>query len=349
MRRFVASAVLVALFLCAAPTSTAQFINVDVSPLAGSPSAAFGAAALMDGTWNTIVGPAHHADLLDRLGNPTNVGVQVFGSGVADAHLDHPSTPGDQGALLDDWRVALWIASFNEVNAFVDGLAPGFYEVTTYAWAADNPAARMNVFVQHSSPPVETGGSWPGGFVHGITHARHVVEVTAAGAESTLVIRVITANANDGALNGFQIIPLGDNAAGAFCTPQSSNSTGLPARLSVLGSDLPGHDFLVADCRDLPSNRFAYLLASQTQGFVPMPGGSQGNLCLVGNVARFVQQVQSSASAGVFRIELDLSAFPANPPQPVQAGDTWHFQVWYRDQNPAPTSNFSTGYTFAFQ
>jgi hypothetical protein len=31
------------------------------------------------------------------------------------------------------------------------------------------------------------------------------------------------------------------------------------------------------------------------------------------------------------------------------AGETWNFELWYRDNNPGPTSNFSDGLTITFQ
>lgn len=45
----------------------------------------------------------------------------------------------------------------------------------------------------------------------------------------------------------------------------------------------------------------------------------------------------------------NTQALPLNPPVGVTAGETWHFQVWYRDLNPGPTSNFTSSATVAFE
>ena len=100
---------------------------------------------------------------------------------------------------------------------------------------------------------------------------------------------------------------------------------------------------------DLPLNQFGYFLASETQGFTANPGGSQGNLCLGGDIARLSQQIQSSGVAGRFTIQMDLAYIPTNPPQSVAAGQTWNFQAWFRDDNPGPTSNFTDGVSVLFK
>ena len=66
-----------------------------------------------------------------------------------------------------------------------------------------------------------------------------------------------------------------------------------------------------------------------------------GNLCVSGNLARFSQSIQMSDPGGRFSIDVDTLAIPTNPVVAVQSGDTWHFQAWYRDQNPGPTSAFT--------
>ena len=98
----------------------------------------------------------------------------------------------------------------------------------------------------------------------------------------------------------------------------------------------------------LPADRKGYFLASQTQGFVPNPGGSQGNLCLGGTLGRFHGQIQKSGPAGVFQIKVDLTAIPTTPPHVVMSGETWSFQAWYKDENPSQTSNFTDGVSITF-
>ncbi len=100
---------------------------------------------------------------------------------------------------------------------------------------------------------------------------------------------------------------------------------------------------------DLPADQVGYFLASETPGFVANPGGSQGNLCLDGNIGRFLEQVQDSGPGGTFTIKVDLTNIPTNPPHTVLAGETWYFQAWYRDLNPQATSNFTNGVAVTFR
>ena len=90
----------------------------------------------------------------------------------------------------------------------------------------------------------------------------------------------------------------------------------------------------------MPANQFGYFLGSQTSG-LSNSADSQGNLCLAGPVARFNAAVQSSGAMGDFALEIDLMNIPITPPIAALAGETWNFQAWFRDANPAPTSNFT--------
>ena len=89
--------------------------------------------------------------------------------------------------------------------------------------------------------------------------------------------------------------------------------------------------------RVTPGPPHGYFFASQTQDFIANPGGSQGNLCLGGNIDRFL--VLSSGSYGSFWLNLPQWAMP---------GETWNFQAWFRDNNPGPTSNFTDGVSVLF-
>ena len=141
----------------------------------------------------------------------------------------------------------------------------------------------------------------------------------------------------------------GDCCGTPYCGPAATNSTGAPATLSGSGSTLISDGAFSLVAADLPANQFGYFLASETQDFVQNPGGSQGNLCLGGNIGRFTQQVGSSGATGMLSILVDLGDIPVNPTQAVLAGETWSFQCWYRDVNPAATSNFTPGLAVTFQ
>ena len=89
---------------------------------------------------------------------------------------------------------------------------------------------------------------------------------------------------------------------------------------------------------------------SDTQGFIPFPGGSQGNLCLGGFIGRHTKQLGNSGSSGVLSIAVDLANLPRpSGPYQVLTGETWNFTCWFRDKNPTATSNFSDGISITFQ
>ncbi|MFT7678266.1 MAG: hypothetical protein ACI8QC_002252 [Planctomycetota bacterium] len=134
-----------------------------------------------------------------------------------------------------------------------------------------------------------------------------------------------------------------------YCDPSVANSTGLPGIMTGLGStDISQNDFTVV-AGNLPVNQTGYFLAALQSGFIAGPGGSQGVLCVGSPAARFVQQAAPANAQGEISAQLDLTSFPLNPAQAVMAGELWHFQCWYRDFNPNPTSNFTDGLAVAFQ
>ncbi len=148
--------------------------------------------------------------------------------------------------------------------------------------------------------------------------------------------------------------PVGDPVFGFgtnYCGPANTNSVGTSAEIASTGSRSASQNNLQLNASGMPAHSFGLFIASQTQGFVMSPGGSQGNLCLAGNVSRFMHQVQQSNNAGTFSIPVDLTAIPTpGGTVAVQAGETWNFQAWYRDVAPGggATSNFTNGLSYTF-
>ncbi len=95
----------------------------------------------------------------------------------------------------------------------------------------------------------------------------------------------------------------------------------------------------------LPVGSLGYVLTSRQPGFVALPGGSSGNLCLSGAIGRYVGGgAMATNGAGAFTVTAQLNTLP-QPTGPVgaQPGETWYFQCWHRDASPmGPTSNFTT-------
>ncbi len=126
-----------------------------------------------------------------------------------------------------------------------------------------------------------------------------------------------------------------------YCN-SNPNSTGAEGEIVVSGSTAVSDGLLYLNGHALPTNEFGYFVASQTQGFVSNPGGSEGNLCLGGQIVRFRSQIGSTGPEGRLTIRVDL-AFP-----PITTGETWNFQGWHRDHNPGSTSNFTNAVSASF-
>ncbi|MEZ6016868.1 MAG: hypothetical protein R3F49_17245 [Planctomycetota bacterium] len=128
-----------------------------------------------------------------------------------------------------------------------------------------------------------------------------------------------------------------------YCTA-APNSVGAGATLSIAGSTRLGDRLLGLVATGLPAHSAGLFMTSLTQGFASHPAGSQGDLCLGGAIGRFVGpgEVQGSGTLGAMRLSVDPATLPSpTGPVPVMAGSTWNFQAWYRDANPATTSNFT--------
>ncbi|MEM6570435.1 MAG: hypothetical protein AAF957_18635 [Planctomycetota bacterium] len=141
---------------------------------------------------------------------------------------------------------------------------------------------------------------------------------------------------------------LGTNYCGS-----NVNSTGQRARISAVGSALVANNDVTLEATDLPLNATGFFITSQTQGFVPNPAGSQGILCVIGMVGRYVGpgQIQNSGGSGSISLSIDLMQHPTPTGfVSVMPGQTWNFQSWYRDSlMGSATSNFSDGLEIAFQ
>ena len=126
-----------------------------------------------------------------------------------------------------------------------------------------------------------------------------------------------------------------------YCT-NVPTSTGFPGRIRAIGSDDVSDNNLAIQAYQLPVNTFGLLLGSNAPGFVANPGGSQGNLCILGDIGRYNSDVSNSGASGSFVISLDLNAIPSpTGPTAAVAGITRYWQVWFRDSNPTPTSNYT--------
>ncbi|MDF1839730.1 MAG: hypothetical protein P1V35_17830 [Planctomycetota bacterium] len=154
-------------------------------------------------------------------------------------------------------------------------------------------------------------------------------------------------------LDGNGLLDVCEGIGAAYCQPTALNSAGIFGQLSADGSLYAQENSLTLRTAQLPPNQFGYAINSPYQGVVPNPGGSQGTLCIFGpSLGRHnrLGDVKYSGTAGEFDVIIDLASFPSPMgPIMVQAGETWNFQVWYRDQNPGSTSNMTNAVSLTFQ
>lgn len=163
----------------------------------------------------------------------------------------------------------------------------------------------------------------------------------------------------DGQLSAAQIADLynspGTTLGGGLGTNYCmavQNSTGVIGEIGGEGSPVVAANDATLNVSGIPSLAFGFFIVSPNQGFVQNPGGSDGNLCLSGQIGRYVGpgQIQQSNTSGEFDLNIDLNAIPSPSGFfSVAPGDTLNFQAWYRDSGPAgPTSNFTNGLQVSF-
>lgn len=132
-----------------------------------------------------------------------------------------------------------------------------------------------------------------------------------------------------------------------FCDPAVVNTTGRPGTLHAVGSLAADRNALVLWAQDLPPRTFGMFVNGTDTGFLPNPGGSAGNLCLAGALGRYVGpgEVFDAGPGGAGSLVLDLTRTPTPSAfVAAAAGETWHFQCWYRDL-PVGSSNFTNALT----
>jgi hypothetical protein len=182
-----------------------------------------------------------------------------------------------------------------------------------------------------------------------------VIDVIASGAEGYevsrsgqyLLVEVTLVGGADMAVLYDVNASVGTN----YCGPAVVNSSGNSGVIHAQGSALVLDNDLTLLGEGLALNAFAYFLASRTQGFTANPGGSAGNICLGGAIGRSVGGViVNSGATGTIAAIADLTVMP----QPtgtvaVVAGETWHFQCWFRDSSGGvATSNFTDATSVLF-
>lgn len=156
--------------------------------------------------------------------------------------------------------------------------------------------------------------------------------------------------------------PYVDPAFGEEFCVSIPNSTGFPALLGGWGNPNPLANDVMLVAEHMQPTLFTIngsvgypLVSAASQAPMILTVG-QGLRCIDDPIGRMTNLVRQTNGAGQMFFPIDTTAIP-NPvtgPQAIQPGDTYYFQVWYRDviTNSAGaqvvTSNFSNGYRLQF-
>ena len=327
--------------------SRAQSFNIDVGGPTTTPADTYGAACGQVGQWMSLPAglPGLHLPLTDIAGGATLVTAMYTPASAL--NFDSPATTGNDQDLLDDAQ------RFSLPNVWTfTGLAPGNYDVFTYAWAPDHPlnyVTRVTV-VGSADPPQEVGGQmWNGTFVQGGQYARHHVSIASGG---LLEVQLALVSNMAGTINGIQIVHDALGTSTSYCTAGVSTDGCVPSIHGVGTPSVLLPTGFTIECQQVPGNKFGVIFYGITgQQATPWGQGSSSFLC----VRQPLQRTPEQSSGGVAGncdgvLSIDWNLFMTTNPlalgNPRFLGQQYDAQGWYRDP-PAPrTTNLTNGLHF---
>ena len=136
-----------------------------------------------------------------------------------------------------------------------------------------------------------------------------------------------------------------------YCTA-NTHSGGTSGAIAATGSDILGDAWLRLSGSSLPTREFGYFLMSASQDFIPLFGGSEGNLCLGAPQYRLNRaakgEVLYTGDSGTTELRPDLGDLPGE--LQFHPGQTWNFQLWFRDEaSGKQTSNTTDAVSLTWQ
>jgi hypothetical protein len=252
-----------------------------------------------------------------------------------------------------------------EENDWLHGILPG-----DHFWIGYNDATVEGTFIWHSqeTPGYEnwapgapgnstadqdyvafrpSDGTWDTWY--GNTQWRAVVESNSADCNGDLVPDGIQIQSNP------SLDMDGDGQLDSCVSPSycqgALNSSGEGGSIYAIGSPVLSQNNLTLRAIDLPPLQWSYFIMSESQASIPTFGGSQGTLCLGAPIVRFKMggtgQVAQTTAGGTRTFLLDFQGLPQSVT--FLPGDTWNFQLWFRDVNQFWPSNTTDGVTVMFR
>jgi len=138
------------------------------------------------------------------------------------------------------------------------------------------------------------------------------------------------------------VLPL--DLSATTCPDSAGGAT--PPRLAVFGALYPDAERTRVYAEGLPPATTAVVLGSGNRASLPGAGGALGELCLGAPVRR--SRPHSTLPDGTLTVPIGQLTPTALLPA---SGDTWHYQLWYRDTGPggtAPVTRFSEAVSVTF-
>ena len=129
--------------------------------------------------------------------------------------------------------------------------------------------------------------------------------------------------------------PMADAIVGTSVCSTLANSTGMPAEISGFGSPIVADDRLWLRAVNVPAGQFGLFYFGTGSASQSFPSPNQGTLCVGGNLVRAPVLQTCSDGTAEYRLPLDSGVGGAV----FSPGNTWRFQLWFRDVNPTVTSN----------
>ncbi|MEL6431084.1 MAG: hypothetical protein AAFR54_18020 [Planctomycetota bacterium] len=194
------------------------------------------------------------------------------------------------------------------------------------------------------------GGFQSGELVSGFTQTdnERITWSNTSGSPMDVILEVDVFNAQD--CNSYSLdVDVGGGGIGSNFCQANPNSTGRIGLMRGQGSLSVAANDVTLRAIQIPRFQFGIFIVSDVQGFVPNPGGSGGNLCVLGEIGRYSEDILAADTNGTIQLAIDLGAVPRPTSfDSVQAGETWSFQLWHRDSTPVG-SNFTNGLAITFQ
>ena len=157
-------------------------------------------------------------------------------------------------------------------------------------------------------------------------------------------------NSQFGFLKLGPLLDLGD-VSETYCDAASNSASAAGGSIAIAGNPAIAANDVVLSASGLPAGQWSFFLMSRTQASVPGFGGSQGVLCLGPPQVRFSRagtgEIAQTTAQGTRTLALDLADLPQG--QVFLPGESWNFQLWFRDQNPGATSNTTNGVRATFR